>query len=71
MHINADPSEQTNPFASFFIVTRGRCAARLGGVERTRKEGQAVLVPAGMTHEFWTGSGQNAELIMIAFGDGA
>jgi mannose-6-phosphate isomerase-like protein (cupin superfamily) len=71
MHINADPSDQTNPFPSLFVITKGSCTARLGGVERELEGGQAVLVPAGMTHELWTTEGQTAELIMIAFGDGA
>jgi mannose-6-phosphate isomerase-like protein (cupin superfamily) len=71
MHVNSDPSDQTNPFPSLFIITRGHCSSRLGGAERTLSEGEAVLVPAGMTHEFWAGPGQYAELVMVCFGDGA
>jgi mannose-6-phosphate isomerase-like protein (cupin superfamily) len=71
MHINADPSDQTNPFPSLFIVTRGSIMARLDGREQRLSEGIAVLVPAGMPHEFWAGPGEYGEVIMICWGDGA
>ena len=55
MHINREEAMQTNPFPSLFIMTRGRIQARLGGTDMTLQEGQTVLVPAGMTHEFGRG----------------
>jgi len=71
MHINEAVDQQTNPFPSLFIVIRGAFQARLGGQERPLREGEAVLVPAGMTHEFWAGPEEYGEMIMIAFGEGA
>jgi mannose-6-phosphate isomerase-like protein (cupin superfamily) len=71
MHVNAEPKDQINPFPSLFIFTRGAIQARLGGEERTCAEGEAVLVPAGMTHEFWAKPDQYGELILIMFGEGA
>jgi quercetin dioxygenase-like cupin family protein len=71
MHVNAEAKDQTNPFPSLFIFTRGAIQARLGGEERTCTEGEAVLVPAGMTHEFWARPDQYGELILIMFGEGA
>ncbi|MFO8174923.1 MAG: cupin domain-containing protein [Gemmatimonadota bacterium] len=71
MHINEPADQQTNPFQSLFIVIRGEFESRLDGGHRTLREGEAVLVPPGMTHEFWAGSGQYGEFIMIAFGEGA
>lgn len=71
MHINEPEHEQTNPFPSLFIITRGEMEARLGGIHRLLREGEAVLVPAGMSHEFWARDDQYGEMIMIAFGDGA
>jgi len=71
MHINEDEDEQTNPFPSLFIVTRGQFQARLDGIEKELTEGFAVLVPAGMTHEFWAEEGQYGEFILIMFGQGA
>ncbi len=71
MHINAEPADQVNPFASLFIVIRGSCQARLNGESRVLHEGMALVVPAGMSHEFWAGPGEYAEFIMICWGEGA
>lgn len=67
-HVNRDPEDQTNPFSSLFIITRGAVNAQLGGVKLILREGEAVFVPAGMTHEFWTGPDQYAEGILLMFG---
>mgnify|MGYP006277810979 CR=1 FL=1 len=71
MHVNEEEDQQVNVFQSLFIVIRGSFQSRLDGRERTLQEGEAVLVPAGMTHEFWAGEDQHGEMIMIAFGKGA
>jgi mannose-6-phosphate isomerase-like protein (cupin superfamily) len=71
VHINANPRAQRNPFPSLFITTRGSAHARLDGIEHHLREGEAVLVPAGMTHEFWTEEGECAEVILVMFGAGA
>jgi len=71
MPINENEEEQTNPFPSLIIVTRGRFQARLEGIEKELTEGFAVLVPAGMTHEFWAEEGQYGEFILVMFGPGA
>jgi mannose-6-phosphate isomerase-like protein (cupin superfamily) len=71
VHVNADPRAQRNPFPSLFIAIRGSAHARLDGVEHRLREGEAVLVPAGMSHEFWTEPGECAEVILVMFGEGA
>lgn len=71
MHINREEGDQRNPYPSLFIMTRGRVQARLGGTEMELQEGHAVLVPAGMTHEFWAQDGQYGEFVLIMFGEGA
>jgi mannose-6-phosphate isomerase-like protein (cupin superfamily) len=71
VHINASPRTQRNPFPSLFIATRGSAHARLDGMEHRLREGEAVLVPAGMSHEFWTEAGECAEVILVMFGEGA
>jgi len=71
MHVNEPADQQTNPFQSLFIVIRGEFQSRLDGRHRTLREGETVLVPPGMTHEFWADSDQYGEFIMIAFGEGA
>lgn len=71
MHVNADPADQTNEFDTLVIVSRGTAMSRLGGVERPLREGEAVFIPAGMTHEFWAEEGQYGEFIILMFGEGA
>ena len=71
MHINADPKDQTNNFPQLVLVTKGAFSARLGGQEMVLSEGQAVLIPPGMTHEFWAEAGQYGEFVFTAFGEGA
>jgi mannose-6-phosphate isomerase-like protein (cupin superfamily) len=70
-HINQDEGDQVNPFPSLFIMTRGRVQAKLDGVEMTLEEGNAVLVPAGMTHQFWAAEDQYGEFVLVMFGQGA
>lgn len=70
-HVNPNPDDQTNPFSSMFIITRGSVNSKLGGVKRVLREGEAVFVPKGMTHEFWTDKNQYAEGVLLMFGDGS
>jgi mannose-6-phosphate isomerase-like protein (cupin superfamily) len=71
MHVNSDPSDQTNPFPSLFIVIRGSIQSRIGGIERDLREGEAVLAPAGAAHEFWVDEKGYGEFILVMFGEGA
>ncbi len=70
-HANADPKDQTNPFPSLFIVTKGHSQARIGGRKLVLEAGRAVLIPAGTAHEFWNDGDESAEGILIMFGEGA
>lgn len=71
MHINAEYKDQTNTFPQLVIVTRGRFSARLGGKKMVLSQGQAVMVPPGMAHEFWAETGEYGEIIWLAFGKGS
>ena len=71
MHMNEAKAERANKFPNAIIVVRGSLQARLDGTERTLREGEAVLIPAGVEHEFWARPDQGAELIWLAFGEGA
>lgn len=71
-HINADPRNQVNDFASLFIIIEaGTARARLGGREIALRDNQAIFVPAGMTHEFWNPGDERATMILIMFGENA
>jgi hypothetical protein len=70
-HINADESDQVNPFPTLFIFIDGELECRIGGREISVKTRQTMLVPAGVSHEFWNPFETPAELIIIMFGEGA
>jgi len=70
-HANADPKDQSNPFPTLFIATRGRAKGKIGGVEVELDHPQAIFVPPGTPHEFWNPYDEPAEGILIMFGDGA
>jgi hypothetical protein len=71
MHINAGRAAQSNPFPTLLILTRGAVHARLAGVERILSAGEAVLIPAGMSHEFWVDEDGYGEAVVVMFGEGA
>jgi mannose-6-phosphate isomerase-like protein (cupin superfamily) len=71
MHINPDPRDQTNPYPSLVIVMRGEAHARIGGVDVVLREGEALHIRPGVTHEFWVGDGGYAEAIVVMYGEGA
>ncbi|HAZ27886.1 TPA: hypothetical protein DCY67_04635 [Candidatus Acetothermia bacterium] len=66
-----DPKDQTNNFPQLVIATKGAFSARLDGQQMVLSEGQAVLIPPRMTHEFWADAGQYGEFVFTAFGEGA
>ena len=70
-HCNRDPQDQTNPFPSMFIMLRGRAEAKIGGKQLAFPAGEMMLVPAGVTHEFWNPHDEPAEMIVFMFGQGA
>lgn len=69
-HANADPRLQVNPFPTLLILTSGRGAGRIGGEQRELQAGNAVLVPAGVSHEFWNPHDEPVEGFLIMFGPG-
>ncbi len=71
MVVNADPKDQTNPFPTLFICTRGEGRARLGDKEHVLKEGMTVFIPAGLSHTVWNEKDEPCEGIIIMFGEGA
>jgi mannose-6-phosphate isomerase-like protein (cupin superfamily) len=70
-HANADPRLQVNPFPTLLVITRGRGAGRVGGRELELGEGNAVLIPAGVKHEFWNPFSEPVEGLLLMFGRGA
>ncbi len=71
MHINANPEDQTNEFATAIVVTKGRFSGRIGGEALLFQEGETVIIPAGVTHEFFADKSQYGEFVILMWGDGA
>lgn len=71
MHINAEPADQINDFETAIVVTRGRFGGKIDGVERVFHEGETVLIPAGISHEFYADDGEYGEFIILMWGDNA
>ncbi len=70
-HANAEADDQTNPFPSMLIWAESRGKARIGGREVDMGGGEAVMIPAGVTHEFWNPFDVPFQGFMLAFGEGA
>jgi len=70
-YVNRDQRDQTNPFPTMIIGIRGRAVGRIGGKEVIVKAGQAVFIPAGVSHEAWNPYDESAEIILLMFGEGA
>ncbi|RKQ94194.1 cupin domain-containing protein [Maricaulis maris] len=70
-HVNADPRSRTNDFPTLIVFTGNRAIARINGIDKEVGDGQMILIPAGMSHEFLNPFDQPAEFLLFMFGDGA
>jgi len=71
MHINSDLADQVNNFDSAIIVIKGHFSGKLNGIERVFQEGETVLVPEGMTHEFYASDEEYGEFLILMWGENA
>lgn len=70
-HVNEDERSRDNPFPSLMILISGEVTGLIGGEEMTFKAGNAMLVPAGVSHEFINDTSEPALGFLFMFGDGA
>jgi mannose-6-phosphate isomerase-like protein (cupin superfamily) len=70
-HANKDEKSQTNPFPTLLIAIKGQGKMIINGVESLLTAGEAVLIPAGLRHEFLNDNEEPLECILLMFGDGA
>ncbi len=70
-HINKRKEDQVNPFPTLVIFTAGEAEAEIGGKYMKIEEGTSVLIPAGVSHQFWNRREEPAEFIILMFGEGA
>ena len=65
MHANKEPHLQVGSSTTLVIVLKGIAEARIGGKRAAVSAGSAILVPAGVAHEFWNERDEPAELVLI------
>ena len=70
-HVNEDPRSRTNEFETLIVFLNGRATARLNGVDQEVQGGQAIFIPANMTHEFLNPYDEPAQFLLFMFGEGA
>ena len=70
-HVNADPDDQTNPFPTIIVVTKGRCDAKIAGKRVRLGAGEMLFIPANTTHELWNEEAEPAEGTLLMFGNAA
>lgn len=70
-HVNENPDSRTNPFPTLVIMARGAATARIDGVDTPFREGEAMLIPAGVSHEFLNDGDSPAFGYIVMFGEGA
>lgn len=71
-HANKDERSNSNPFPTLLIAIKGEGIMIINGVRSTITAGEAILIPAGVTHEFLNPDNEEPmEGILLMFGDGA
>jgi len=70
-HANEDPRSRTNPFPSLFIGLQGTATARINGVDSEFSEGNFMIIPPEVSHEFINETDENFQFLLVMFGEGA
>ena len=70
-HANEDEKSKSNPFPTLLIAIKGEGKMIINGTESILAAGEAVLIPAGVTHEFLNEHDEPLECILLMFGEGA
>lgn len=70
-HANEDPRSRTNPFPSLVVALEGSVTARIDGEDSTFSEGNFMLIPPGISHEFINEGTENFQFLLLMFGEGA
>jgi len=70
-HANKDEKSKTNPFPTLLIAIKGEGKMIINGEESNFSAGEAILIPAGVTHEFLNENEDPLECILLMFGEGA
>lgn len=53
--------------SKLFLITKGRIVIRVNGIETECREGEIVLIPAGIKHDYYLREGETAEKYWFHF----
>jgi len=70
-HANENEKSKSNPFPTLLIAIKGKGKMIVNGQESVLATGEAVIIPAGVTHEFINEYEEPLECILLMFGEGA
>ena len=70
-HANKDERSKRNPFPSLFIAIKGQGTMIINGTTSRLSAGEAILIPAGVSHEFYNDHDEPFEGFLFMFGKGA
>lgn len=70
-HANKEEKSKTNPFPTLLIAIKGESEMIIDGKKSLLKGGNAVFIPANVSHEFMNQHDELFEGILLMFGDGA
>lgn len=70
-HANEDENSKSNPFPTLLIAIKGKAKMIINDEISILKVGEAILIPAGVKHEFLNENDELFEAILLMFGDGA
>jgi len=70
-HANEDENSKTNPFPTLLIAIKGQSKMIINGIGSSFAAGEAILIPAGVKHEFLNENDELFEAILLMFGEGA
>ncbi len=71
MIINEEEEQQTNPFPTLVIATKGKGRAKIGDKGYSFRDGDAYYISQNTPHSFWTHNKEGLEFIIIMYGEKA
>ena len=70
-HVNKEERSKTNPFPSLFVMIEGEVTAIIDGERMIFRQGEAMIAPTGVSHEFINEGENRAFGFIFMFGEGA
>ncbi|MEM1338930.1 MAG: cupin domain-containing protein [Bacteroidota bacterium] len=70
-HANKDERSRHNPFPSLFVAIKGQGTMIINGTASLLSAGEAILIPADVSHEFYNENEAPFEGFLFMFGEGA